>query len=95
MNLKDKISKLGHYAHKGLRSAIKPLTIGLAGLSLIASTYSQAKAQNEADTVYGTGIFTTFNEENDNRVKDVLLSLTPENMATDHSRYLLPIHNRH
>ncbi|MDZ7742472.1 MAG: hypothetical protein U5Q03_12160 [Bacteroidota bacterium] len=45
LSLLNTISKLGHYARKGAKAAIKPLGLTIAGLALIAGTHFESNAQ--------------------------------------------------
>ncbi len=81
LSLQNTISKLGHYARKGAKAAIKPLGLTIAGLALIAGTHSETNAQIRGDTLWATGAFVTINEETNNNVGNVSLYLTPETMA--------------
>jgi hypothetical protein len=80
---------LGHSAKcgakKGLKAVTRPANLVIAGVALktLLSSFD-AKAQQynpQGDTLWGTGIFQTINEENNNFIGNVLLSLRPESMA--------------
>ena len=83
MNLHVSLSKPGHYAKNAARVITKPINaaIALATLATIIST-SELKAQNNGwETIYGTGIFSAYNVENNSPISDVSLYLRPESIA--------------
>ena len=74
--------RIGHYAKKGLKAATRPVNLIIAGVALktLLSSFD-AKAQIEADTLWGEGIFSAKNIENNAGVSNINLYLTPESMA--------------
>jgi uncharacterized protein len=84
MNLNVSLSKLGHYVKNAAKAITKPINTAIA-LVAISTAHSfntlQAQIRTDGDTLYGTGIFQTLNEETTNFIGNVLLSLRPESMA--------------
>ncbi len=79
------MNKIGHYAKKAAKTVITPINTAIALVTLgTALSFNPIQAQNynpQGDTLWGTGIFTTYDVETNFVVSDVTLTLRPENMA--------------
>lgn len=87
MNLTDITNSLGHPdsivgTKKGLKAATRPVNLVIAGVALktLLSSFD-AKAQIEADTIWGEGIFLTVNHETGDAEPNIELNLRAENMS--------------
>jgi hypothetical protein len=82
------VMKLGHYPDsyrgKGARALTRPVNMFIA-TAIIATTFSfsELKAQENGDTITGTGHFVTQNAENGDNVGNVDLYLRPISIALD------------
>ena len=67
---------------KAAKAVTRPVNLLIAGVALSSLlSFQEAQGQIEADTIYGTGIFSTQDSESGLPIENVLLTLRPESMA--------------